>query len=47
MKLVFILGGAAVGKMTVGQALMELTGLRLFHKSPDETALLIKETFKL
>ena len=31
MKFVFILGNAAVGKMTVGQALMERTGLRLFH----------------
>ena len=31
MKFVFILGDAAVGKMTVGQALMKLTGLRLFH----------------
>ncbi len=31
MKLVFILGDAAVGKMTVGQALMKLTDLRLFH----------------
>lgn len=31
MKLVFLFGNAAVGKMTVGQALMKLTGLRLFH----------------
>ena len=31
MKVVFIVGSAAVGKMTVGQALMERTGLRLFH----------------
>ena len=31
MKLVFILGDAAVGKMTVGQALMKITELRLFH----------------
>ena len=31
MKLVFILGNAAVGKMTVGQALMKITDLRLFH----------------
>ena len=31
MKLVFLLGDAAVGKMTVGQELMKLTGLRLFH----------------
>lgn len=31
MKFVFILGDAAVGKMTVGQELMKITGLRLFH----------------
>lgn len=31
MKLVFIMGDAAVGKMTVGQELMKITGLRLFH----------------
>ena len=31
MKLVFILGDASVGKMTVGQALMKITDLRLFH----------------
>ena len=31
MKLVWILGDAAVGKMTVGQELMKQTGLRLFH----------------
>lgn len=31
MKLVFLFGSGAVGKMTVGQALMERTGLRLFH----------------
>lgn len=31
MKLVIIAGGGAVGKMTVGQALMAKTGLRLFH----------------
>ncbi len=31
MKLVFLFGDAAVGKMTVGQALMAQTGLRLFH----------------
>ena len=31
MKLVFILGDAAVGKMTVGQALIKITDLRLFH----------------
>ena len=31
MKLLFIFGNAAVGKMTVGQELMKITGLRLFH----------------
>ena len=31
MKLVLLIGNGAVGKMTVGQALMEQTGLRLFH----------------
>lgn len=31
MKLIFILGDAAVGKMTVGQELAKLTDLRLFH----------------
>ena len=31
MKLIFIIGDAAVGKMTVGQELMKITGLRLFH----------------
>ena len=31
MKLVFIIGSGAVGKMTVGQALMQKTGFRLFH----------------
>ena len=31
MKLVFIFGSGAVGKMTVGQELMKITGLRLFH----------------
>lgn len=31
MKLVVILGNAAVGKMTTGQELMKQTGLRLFH----------------
>ena len=33
MKLVFILGDAAVGKMTVGQELMKITDLRLFHNN--------------
>ena len=31
MKLLFLIGNGAVGKMTVGQELMKLTGLRLFH----------------
>ena len=31
MKLVLIIGDTAVGKMTVGQELMKITGLRLFH----------------
>ena len=31
MKLVVIIGAQAVGKMTVGQELQKLTGLRLFH----------------
>lgn len=31
IKFVFLIGNAAVGKMTVGQELMKLTGLRLFH----------------
>lgn len=31
MKLVFIIGNSAVGKMTVGQELTKVTDLRLFH----------------
>ena len=31
IKLVIILGNIAVGKMTVGQDLMKITDLRLFH----------------
>ena len=31
MKLVFLLGDSAVGKMTVGQELTKITKLRLFH----------------
>lgn len=31
MKLILIIGSGAVGKMTVGQELMKITGLRLFH----------------
>ena len=31
MKLLFLIGNAAVGKMTVGQELMKICDLRLFH----------------
>ena len=31
MKLVLLIGNGAVGKMTVGQELAKITGLRLFH----------------
>ena len=31
MKLLWIIGSGAVGKMTVGQELMKITDLRLFH----------------
>ena len=31
MKLVFLIGSGAVGKMTVGQELAKITALRLFH----------------
>ena len=31
MKLVFLFGDGAVGKMTVGQELAKITDLRLFH----------------
>lgn len=31
MKLVFLIGDTAAGKMTVGQELAKITGLRLFH----------------
>ena len=31
MKLLFMIGNAAVGKMTVGQELAKITGLRVFH----------------
>lgn len=31
MKIIFIFGSAAVGKMTVGQELMKITDLRLYH----------------
>ena len=33
MKLVFIFGNAAVGKMTVGQELAKITDLKLFHNN--------------
>ena len=31
MKLLFLIGNSAVGKMTVGQELMKITNMRLFH----------------
>lgn len=31
MKLIFLIGNCSVGKMTVGQELMKITDLRLFH----------------
>ena len=31
MKLVLLIGSGAVGKMTVGQELAKITGLKLFH----------------
>ena len=31
MKLLFLIGNSAVGKMSVGQALAEISGFRLFH----------------
>lgn len=31
MKLIFMIGNSSVGKMTVGQELMKITDLRLFH----------------
>jgi chloramphenicol 3-O-phosphotransferase len=31
MKLIFLYGPAAAGKLTVGRALQQMTGLRLFH----------------
>lgn len=31
MKTLFLIGNAAVGKMTVGQELMKITDLRLFY----------------
>ncbi len=35
MKLVIIIGAGAVGKMTVGQELMKITDLRLYHNHMD------------
>jgi len=35
MKLVIIFGAGAVGKMTVGQELMKITDLRLYHGHMD------------
>jgi len=35
MKLVIIFGAGAVGKMTVGQELMKITELRLYHGHMD------------
>jgi len=35
MKLVLLIGAGAVGKMTVGQALMKITDLRLYHGHMD------------
>ena len=46
MKLVILIGDAAVGKMTVGQELMKQTGLRLFHNhmySPVPRLVIIKK----
>jgi len=31
MKLLFLIGNSAVGKMTVGQELTKITDMRLFH----------------
>ena len=51
MKLVFILGDAAVGKMTVGQELMKITDLRLFHNNMtielEDASRMINEIFNL
>ena len=33
MKVLFLFGDAAVGKMTVGQELRKITDLRLFHNN--------------
>ena len=51
MKLLFLIGNASVSKMTVGQKLMKITDLRLFHNhmtiEPDVVAKMIKEKFSL
>jgi len=43
MKLVIIFGAGAVGKMTVGQELMKITDLRLYHNHLDIE--LVREVF--
>jgi len=43
MKLLIIIGNASVGKMTVGQELMKITNLRLFHNHMSIE--LVKEVF--
>lgn len=45
MKLIFIWGSAASGKLTVGQALAAQTGIRLFHNHLVVDALLEKLAF--
>ena len=40
MKLVIIFGAGAVGKMTVGQELMKITDLRLYHNHMDIEAVI-------
>ncbi|MEQ1610158.1 MAG: shikimate kinase [Hyphomonadaceae bacterium] len=45
MKLIFIWGGAASGKLTVAQKLSELTGIALFHNHLVVDALLGKYEF--
>ena len=54
MKLLIIIGAGAVGKMTVGQELMKITDMRLYHNhidnsylQPDVVAKLLKEKFSL
>src|ERR1700754_1440798 len=45
MKLVFIHGPAAAGKLTIGRALQDLTGFRLFHNHLVVDTLLAVFTF--